>query len=422
MLIEEFKEKLKLIFPHYHQYYEIIEYKDAFNVFVRDSFGISKMSAKNLRDKIKPSIKTAIDKIDYISEKIKQYHSDKVTVISIEGRKVTVEDEYGVCSCSMTPLLKGAKPFIATAINKKEYAHNMIKKYYTEEPFTVVDISIEKRKYVAIVEKDTHLFKIPVQGLKTLKNLFSIYTVIDKEKYIHEKLLHCNNNYICYFNLQPDFKYTSATSKIIVNTIYGECTTNINTLLNGHNPSILTAVDKTDFFKKALEQKGFKVYDLSTLKYEGQHKKVEIVCEKHGKFKISPKQLLIGQGCKKCGHESIGEKVRNNPPGWSHTSWQKSAEKSKFFDSFKVYLIRCYNENEEFYKLGKTFRTLSGRFFNCNMPYNYEIIKIFESKTDGRYISELEKKLQKQNKKDKYVPEIKFNGMHECFKQVNYEL
>lgn len=99
------------------------------------------------------------------------------------------------------------------------------------------------------------------------------------------------------------------------------------------------------------------------------------------------------------------------------TNWKKAALKSKNFDSFKVYIIKCYNENEKFYKIGRTFCTIKKRFQGkiC-MPYNYEIIKVFENNAEEMY--KLENKLKKSNKKNKYVPKIIFKGMQECFEQL----
>lgn len=54
------------------------------------------------------------------------------------------------------------------------------------------------------------------------------------------------------------------------------------------------------------------------------------------------------------------------------------------------------------------------------MPYTYEIIK--EIKNIPIIICILEKELQKQNKKFKYIPKIKFNGINECFSQIDLKL
>jgi len=103
---------------------------------------------------------------------------------------------------------------------------------------------------------------------------------------------------------------------------------------------------------------------------------------------------------------------------WSYTGWEEAGNKSKEFDSFKVYIIKCYNDKEEFYKIGKTFLTIKRRFIR--LPYNYKIIKIF--KGSSRIISELENTIQKENKEFKYIPIIKFSGMQECFKNIKINI
>ena len=105
----------------------------------------------------------------------------------------------------------------------------------------------------------------------------------------------------------------------------------------------------------------------------------------------------------------------NNPNGWNHTNWQKAGERSKFFDSFKVYIIRCWNEEEEFYKIGKTFTTVQARFrLKSMMPYNYEVWEeiIFNTSKEA---SKYEEKLLRINKNLSYKPSISFNGSNECF-------
>ena len=50
-----------------------------------------------------------------------------------------------------------------------------------------------------------------------------------------------------------------------------------------------------------------------------------------------------------------------------------------------------------------------------------EKVKIIESE-DGEYIQDLEKKLHKLNREFKYVPNIEFGGMYECFSRLKGEL
>lgn len=162
-----------------------------------------------------------------------------------------------------------------------------------------------------------------------------------------------------------------------------------------------------EFIKLAKEVHGDK-YSYENVDYINSRSKVEITCSTHKKFTQNPSVHLLGRGCFKCSREK---------GSWSHTQWQKAGEKSKHFDSFKVYIIKCWNEEEEFYKIGKTYHTVERRFSSkSSMPYNWDIVKVF--KGVAKEISELEKQLQKENKESKYYPDKKFGGIHECFKII----
>ena len=146
-------------------------------------------------------------------------------------------------------------------------------------------------------------------------------------------------------------------------------------------------------------------YNYDKVVYEDSKKNVIIVCPIHGDFPKTPNSHKAGKGCHKCAMES--------PTGWSHTEWQKAGEKSKNFDSFKVYVIRCWNEEEEFYKIGRTFRTVKHRFKDKIGKYNYEVIKVEIGEAEDIY--KLESEMKSQNKEFSYVPKNKFGGMYECF-------
>ena len=171
------------------------------------------------------------------------------------------------------------------------------------------------------------------------------------------------------------------------------------------------AGSNTKEFLDKLSKKNFNKLDYSKVIYVRSKIKVIVICKEHGEFKITPSHLLEGQGCRKCGMKNSG--------GWSYTIWENKGKNSKNFDSYKVYILRCWNESEEFYKIGKTFYSTEKRFLgDYRMPYSYEIVKIFEG--SAKDISKLEKQLQKDNKKNKYTPKIKFKGYTECFLNVKY--
>lgn len=150
--------------------------------------------------------------------------------------------------------------------------------------------------------------------------------------------------------------------------------------------------------------------------------KITIICREHGEFRQTiHNHVLHKQKCPKCGRESATKHAQNNPSGWMYTDWMRVAKQSKRFDSYKVYILHCWNENESFFKVGKTFLTLKNRFrMKSCLPYQWKMIQIIES-DDPKYISDLEKNIQRLHKQYKYLPSIKFNGMCECFSEIDLE-
>ncbi len=139
---------------------------------------------------------------------------------------------------------------------------------------------------------------------------------------------------------------------------------------------------------------------------------IVVTCNKHGDFNIKPNTHLSKRnkgGCPLCAKESVG---------WNRRTWRRACEGKEGI----LYIIKCSNNKELFYKIGITSRKLEQRFCNKKtMPYNYKIIKLIKSK-DSDYIFNLERKLHKINKKYKYIPKIQFDGFTECFSKVdNYD-
>lgn len=133
-----------------------------------------------------------------------------------------------------------------------------------------------------------------------------------------------------------------------------------------------------------------------------------VTCKIHGDFSVSPNNHKRGRGCPFCAKE-------NRQGGWKPKEWEQSALNSENFDNYKIYIIHCFNANEEFVKIGKTYRTLEDRFPSyTSLPYSYKILKIktFENAFN---CSEVENKLHKQFKNNKYKPNIYFKGINECF-------
>lgn len=87
---------------------------------------------------------------------------------------------------------------------------------------------------------------------------------------------------------------------------------------------------------------------------------IEIICPIHGIFKQTI-DCHKKSGCDTCANSKIST-------SWKHSEWQKAADESKYFDSFKVYIIECFNDDEKFIKIGRTFTTVSKRFARTEKP------------------------------------------------------
>lgn len=175
----------------------------------------------------------------------------------------------------------------------------------------------------------------------------------------------------------------------------------------------------TEEFIIAAKKKHGDKYDYSKTIYgKNAHEKVMIICKEHGEFVQKPANHLNNKGCLLCNHKKSSERHAENPTGWSLENWTKASKKSRKFDSFKIYILKCWNEHEVFYKIGRTFRKTSERFKGkTDIPYNYSIIKEIVGIPEQVYYLEII--FKKINSKFKYIPKKAFKGMYECFSEYN---
>jgi len=341
---------------------------------------------------------------------ISKYQCDKC--------KVLVETPYGVCACDPRNLYEhNTRPTIMTAVDKNSYYSNYIKEHnenYKNNNFEIVSDFIGFNKEI-FVKTEYGVHKTTANSLKR-GEMPGINSAVNKVDYVHNQLIETNEYY-----RKGLFKVISyKRGKVTLEDSFGLCTMLLNDLVNNCQPTILSAVDKTDYIKNKFKDLiHYGNYDYSKFVYDCARCKSIIICREHGEFYQTPSKHLGNQGCPKCGSIRTGKYMLENPNGWNYTNWQNAGDRSDNFDSFKVYIIRCWNEQEEFYKIGKTFVTVESRFrLKLLMPYNYEIIEQFifnSSKEASRY----ELHLQKLNKKSTYKPFILFNGSNECFNKYS---
>lgn len=163
-----------------------------------------------------------------------------------------------------------------------------------------------------------------------------------------------------------------------------------------------------DIIEKAKKIHGNK-YDYSNVEYKNANTKVKIICKEHGEFKQNPRGHLSNNGCPSC----------NKYVGYSKSQWiNYNKEKEGIF-----YIIKVFDENEIFYKIGITGKSIQERYkYTGNIPYNYEIIEEIKSK-NLEYIWNLEKENKKILKDFKYKPLKSFAGSSvECFSKLNKKI
>lgn len=145
-------------------------------------------------------------------------------------------------------------------------------------------------------------------------------------------------------------------------------------------------------------------YDYSKTNYTGNTTNIEILCGRHGIFKQIPTVHLRGGGCPKCS--LIGRGV-----GFSRSGFIDKANGR----ICTFYTIRCFNREEEFYKIGRTMNSIISRYSGIvDMPYEYEVIS--EIKGSAGFIFDLERDEKRKLKALHYIPELCFGGSKtECF-------
>lgn len=176
-----------------------------------------------------------------------------------------------------------------------------------------------------------------------------------------------------------------------------------------HNSKILTT---DDFIKKAKLIHGDK-YDYTYVDYVNNTTKVKIVCPIHGEFEQKPHNHKRGSECKKCANIKTGKAAIETSRGWSLTDWENKLKKTPNAKPM-LYVIKCYNDEESFIKVGITMRSIKKRFCNKTlMPYNFKtLLEITES---SNIIFNTEIEIKQELKIEKYKPLTKFSGWNECF-------
>lgn len=236
---------------------------------------------------------------------------------------------------------------------------------------------------------------------------------LTQEDFIKKALLVHNNRYTYDKTI-----FTTVNDKVIITCKnHGDFVQNANQHLLGskcrkcamEGRSKIRTKSTEDFIKSAINTHGDR-YDYSKAKYTKFSDKITITCKIHGDFEQHAGSHLRGANCPKCIYST-------KAGAWKYSDWDAAGTKSKEFEGYQLYILKCFNETESFFKIGKTFVNLNRRYEGIKaMPYRY--IVEFQLFGDARTISELETLLLTKYNECKYMPTITFNGSTECVKML----
>ena len=114
-------------------------------------------------------------------------------------------------------------------------------------------------------------------------------------------------------------------------------------------PKCSSLTKSNELFKEQAKEVHKNFYDYSLVDYKHNKIKVKIICPIHGKFEQEPHLHLLRHGCQKCGKET-----QKLGAGFSKSTFKKQCIKNN--DGLGIfYIIKCFNDQEEFYKLRNYF-------------------------------------------------------------------
>lgn len=315
---------------------------------------------------------------------------------------------------------KNTEWFINSAIKVHGELYDYSKSIYTKSDVKVCVICKKHGQWWVIPSSHLRGCGCPGCSIDKVKN----NTIPFDSSYIERKLLKIHNNKYKYLNIKDQYKKHNSIIEIICPT-HGLFSQQMCVHKRGHGcpkcgfDKIKEQKKKThlEFLKQAEERHGDEYEYIG--KYKTCLKPIKIKCKTHGIFEQAPTIHISGGRCPLCIKEEFIKNNRNKPKGWTYSIWDEKAKQSKNFDSFKVYILKCWNENEMFFKIGRTFRKINKRFESKNdIPYNYEIMEtiVFD---DAKECCEYEQELKNVNIEHKYTPKKHFKGMYECFIKMN---
>ena len=290
----------------------------------------------------------------------------------------------------------------------EQFIKQLSEKYGNKYDYSLIEYNGNKIP-VKIVYKDDIIEMRPDALLfkkKTKGFIKKLTKSSDKETFIEEAVKVYGN--------KDDYTETyiiSARKKIKIRCTKHDNTfqKDIQTYLQGYgcpkcsaeNYRKLRTIPIEEYYKRAEKANDYKY--TYTGDYTILKEAITFYCKEHGRQRRNASSHLNGTGCMKC--EKTGNKTdKFTKEGYINTANERVTS---------LYLIECSSEKEKFYKIGKTFRGVEARFSGKILPYQYKVLKIYNSTAEE--IWDLEESLHIKYKDYSYKSDKWFSGFSECY-------
>lgn len=237
------------------------------------------------------------------------------------------------------------------------------------------------------------------------KEQFSTAEFIEKSKSIHEDK----------FNYSKAEYINTYTELIIICPFHGESLIEPRHHYKGtgcykcgrekSGKSLTKKVELSDLVKQFKEIHG-ETFDYSHVTlddYIGGLTKIKINCKSHGVFEQEIRGHLNGNGCNKCRYF-----------GYTRTAYIENCIK-RGHTSSEYYIVRFYNETEEFIKLGITTQGVKTRYRKIKERGYYNMDIVFKTQLPPDVAWDTERYYKSAMLEYKYQPANHFSGSTECF-------
>ena len=295
-----------------------------------------------------------------IKEELKEYINNKWYY------NYVIETPYGFCKIKKYQWNVNFKADIRSALNPTEYWINMVKEIHGDKyDYSLVEYKKANSKVKIICKKHGEFVQLAGAHLKG----YGCY--------------HCKfnsmrmtlNEFIIKANKQHNFKFDYSLVEYKNNSTKVKIICPIHGIFEQTPAEHLKAKDCTICSGRCRDEKDFihkanyihnSIYDYTKCTYINASTKVVITCPVHGEFEQTPNSHLRKSGCPDCAKENFG---------WTEDLFKKRCDKNN--NGLGIfYILRCFNDTEEFYKLGITSQSIKARFNSKQkMPYKYEILQ-----------------------------------------------